>query len=73
MAVGNFCFWLAETLKICKDETIGPNDFWHIANDICEVYFKDSTFNLVSMKNIVAMDKFCLRYYKLAWTQTGHA
>jgi hypothetical protein len=42
MAVGNFCFWLAETLKICKDETIGPNDFWHIANDICEVYFKDS-------------------------------
>lgn len=52
--MGNFYFWLAESLKI-------------FTNDVFQVFYEDSYCNLVPMKkNMVVMDYS----YKLAWTQT---
>jgi len=32
VALGNFCLWLFESVKIFYFETTSPNDLWHIKN-----------------------------------------
>lgn len=37
-------------------ETVDQNDMLHNTNDVCEVLYKDSPFNLVPIKNMAAIE-----------------
>jgi len=43
-----------------------------LSNDVCNVLYKDSSFNLILVKNMAAIGNSCLRNYKLTRTQTVH-
>lgn len=45
-AMGNSCFWLAENFNIVCQATVLYNMFYS-SNDVCEIPYKDSPFNLV--------------------------
>lgn len=45
-AMGNSCFWLSEHFNIVCQTTVLYNLF-HNSNDVCEVLYKDSSYNLV--------------------------
>ena len=54
-AMGNYCFWVAETLKI-SSETTNPNVLFVCTNNVCrDVIHRNYSFRMNPVKNMTVM------------------
>lgn len=53
-AMGNYCFWVAETLKI-SSETTNPNVLFVCTNNVCDVIHRNYSFRMNPVKNMAVM------------------
>lgn len=60
-----FSGWL-KLYKSDYSKTTDPHDLLHSINNVFEVLYKYSSFNLGPVNSMVAMGNFCFRNYKLA-------